>query len=101
MNHKALSTDDLHEIQELVKMVALEKFKLNEFKDNTLLIPERKRLFNFGESDRQYIVRQQEAVVMILQNALNAHVLRKLAKLGYTADDKVSLDTKTGIIKEV
>lgn len=107
MSARALTTEELREIQELVRVCSVEKFKAIEIANNTAFIPPRPiniigkilKWFGMNYSEGQYLAKQHEAVAAILENAKNQHIMKKLNELGYSSGQKVSLNPITGEIK--
>jgi len=87
---RAMSDFELTELRELHRIAALETFKLNCVKGNTAMVP-----------GGQEWVKQQEAIVQLLENVKNERIGQILAGCGYPQGTPITVDLKTGKAKQV
>ena len=75
------------ELQEMVRTVNAQNWKVMLMKGNTALIP-----------DGQKVAATEEAIARLLENAKNQYVSLKLSECGYENGSKVSINLHTGEI---
>jgi hypothetical protein len=78
---------EFYELQELHRIVIIEKFKKEQVKNNTAIIPDGKKL-----------VKQLEALCNLYEGIKQRWIADKLIQMGYDKDEKVKIDMETGVV---
>lgn len=84
---RGFTEEELKELQELVRVAAIEKFKASQVKANTALVPNGKE-----------VAEQLEAVSRLVENFKDQWLGAKLQELGYPQGSQVGVDSRTGLI---
>lgn len=81
---------EVEEIQNMVKVVQTERYKLIHMKKNTLMF----------KGKGKELVEIQEAMVDILENAKNDHIRNLFGRLGYPNGMNLTLNLATGRVNK-
>jgi hypothetical protein len=89
-NKKRISEAELNEIRELQRIVSFEKFKAQQVKGNTAIIPNGR-----GKA----IAEELEAMAELFENHMRIYIGQILARLGFSPMENVSINMKTGKVE--
>ena len=84
---RGMTPAELLELQDLHRIVRIERFKAEQVAGNTAVIPRGKEL-----------AAECEAVAQIFENFKQQWISDKLREMGFKPEDKVSIDLVTGRI---
>ena len=84
---RQFNEEEILELQELHRLVAHRQFEAKQVRGNTALIP-----------DGIKVADQLEAMARLYTNTKQHWISQKLAECGWSTDQRVAIDMKTGLI---
>ena len=90
---KYFTIDELDNMQEIARIAASEKFKADFFEKNTAAL----NIDNVGQG--KLLADQQRKVANLMERVYQEYMSAELQKRGYTTDQKVTMNLKTGEVK--
>ena len=90
---KIFTQDELDNMTEVGRIAATERYKADFFAKNTASL----NVDNIGQG--KLVADQQEKIAQLMERVKNEYMSSILQEKGYTSDQKVALNLKTGEIK--